>query len=248
MNRSEALQNPVLGIMVDKLASALGDRLRSVVLYGSAARGEFHRATSDLNLIVVLADMGARTLEALTPAVGWWRKKGQPPPRLFSSETLARETDVFPIEFLDIRDSHLVLRGEDPFSGIEVGTEFLRLECERELREKLMRLREGYVECHASRSALALLLTDSYTTFVALFRGCLHLVGASVPARNLEVVAAFCARAGLAGAPFEEVDRLKRGEEPPGDLKALFSRYHEQLTKVVGLVDRFHPGRGGEAR
>ncbi len=248
MKQSEALQNPVLGTMVDKVAEALGDRLRSVVLYGSAARGEFHRASSDFNLIVVLADMNASTLEALTPVVGWWRKKGQPPPRLFSSETLFRETDVFPIEFLDIRDSHLVLRGEDPFTGLQVGTMYLRLQCERELREKLMRLREAYVECHASRTALARLLTDSYTTFVSLFRGCLHMVGASVPAKNLEVVAAFCTRGGLEAAPFEDVDRLKRGEKPQGDLKALFSRYHDQLTKAVGLVDRFHPGKGGEAR
>jgi hypothetical protein len=127
----------------------------------------------------------------------------------------------------------VIVTGDDPFAATEVHPEHLRLQCERELREKMMRLREGYVETHDRPRELRRLLTDSYTTFVALFRGCLHLLGDDVPVHNDEVASAFCARGGIDAAPFHEVDRLKRGE--PVD---------EQLGRAVTTVDRFETGRG----
>ena len=248
MKVEQAMEQPALRRLVQGLIEALGPRLRSVVLYGSAARGDFHEGTSDLNVLLVLEDLDPATLETLSPSVARWCAKGHHAPRLFSPALIAESADVFPSEFLDIRAGRLVLHGDDPFARLEVRGASLRLQCERELREKMMRLREGYVECHARARDLSWLLTDSYTSFLALFRGCLRLLGGEPPAGSREVVAAFCERAGLDQAPFEEVARLKRGESAGADLKTIFSRYYEQLTKAVRTVDRFHHAQGGAAR
>ncbi|HEU4401517.1 MAG TPA: nucleotidyltransferase domain-containing protein [Candidatus Polarisedimenticolia bacterium] len=248
MNRAQAMQIPVVKRMVEGLSEALGTRLHSVVLYGSAARGDFQEAHSDFNMLVVLEDLEPPTLETLTPLVERWRAKGQHAPRLFTTALIQESADVFPIEFLDIRAGRVVLHGDDPFARLEVRGAYLRLQCERELREKLMRLREGYVECHARRRDLEWLLTDSYTSFVALFRGCLRLLGGEPPGSNADVVAAFCDRARLDPAPFEQVERLRRGETPQADPKSIFLRYHEQLSKAVRTVDRFHQPEGGGTR
>jgi hypothetical protein len=103
----------------------------------------------------------------------------------------------------------------------------------------MMRLREGFIETRGRSKALRLLLTESYPSFVALFRGCLHLLGEEVPIHNEEVVAAFSEQAELDAAPFVEVERLKRGETTESDPKTLFARYYEELTKAVHRVDRF---------
>lgn len=248
MAGTEIKESPVLKAMVGSLVEALGPRLRSVVLYGSAARGDFHEATSDFNLILVLEDLEPRTLEALTSPVERWRREGHHPPRLFTPALIAESADVFPIEFLDVRAAHVVLHGSDPFAHLEVRNGFLRIQCERELREKMMRVQEGYVECHARRRDLERLLIDSYATFVALFRGCLRLMGAEPPARGHEVVAAFCARAGIDPAAFEPVARLRRGEKPEADPKSIFSRYYDALAKAVRTVDRFQHPQGGGTR
>ena len=232
-------QSKALRRLIDDLTQTLGPSLRSVVLYGSAAGGEFDEKTSDVNLLLVLQDLEPATLERLAPAVRRWRRGGRMPPRLFTRETIADSADVFPIELLDLTSRRVVLHGDDPFDGLRVNRDHLRLQCERELREKLMRLREGYVEACSSRRALYRLLTASYTTFVALFRGCLRLLGAEPPARHREVVAAFCARAGIDDAAFEAVDRLKRGEPVAEDPKTIFSRYHAALARAVRAVDRF---------
>ena len=246
MTAADAMKDPHLERLLADLKEAIGASLEGVVLYGSAARGDFHAKTSDLNLLVVLRDLESATLEAVAPALRRWAKHGHPSPRLFTPALLAESADVFPIEMLDLRDFRVVLHGPDPLAGIEVGRENLRLQCERELRAKLMRLREGYIECHDRPRDLERLLTASYTTFVALFRGCLHLLGGQVPARNAEVVAAFCARSGLEAEAFEAVDRLKRGKGAEREPRAIFSRYYLELTRAVGKVDRFDSRQGGQ--
>jgi len=247
MTSSEAMAHPDLKRFLEELTVATGSKLLSVVLYGSAARGDFHEKTSDLNLILVLEDLSPATLEMLSPIIRRWLKKDHPSPRLFTPLLISESVDVFPMEMLDLQSSRLVLFGRDPFAGLAVGRAHLRLQCERELRTKLMRLREAYVECHDLPEELKRLLTGSYTTFVAVFRGCLSLMGGTVPLHNAEVVEAFCRRAGLAAGPFEEVDRLKRGESSNESLKVVFSSYYELLSRAVEKIDRFGI-QGGKSR
>jgi predicted nucleotidyltransferase len=239
MQASEAIENPVLREMVDNLKEALGDRLLSVVLYGSAARGDFQKATSDFNLLVVLDDLEPATLDALSPVVSRWVSRSQPFPRFFSAELIRNSTDVFPIEFLEIRTHHVILYGPDPLEDIVVRTDHLRLWCERELREKMMRLREAYMESKGKPRAVKRLLIESYSIFLAIFRGCLHLLGGDIPAHNENVVEAFCARADLDQAPFDTILRLRSGEKLDIDPPALFVKYYGELTKAVERVDRF---------
>jgi len=232
-------QDSLLARMVEDLKRSVGDRLLGVVLYGSAARGDYVEKTSDLNLLLVLRDLAPETLEGLSGPLERWRRKRQPTPRFFTPELLADSADVFPIEFLDIRESHRNVYGQDPLADLAIHADHLRIQCERELREKMMRLREGYAEAHGQKKQLERLLTDSYSTFAALFRGCLHLLGGTVPVHNEDVVSTFCERAGIERGPFAQVERLKRGESSGEDPKVLFRRYYEQLTEAVRHVDRF---------
>ena len=73
MNAADAMRHPQLGRLVADLEGALGERLVSVVLYGSAARGDYQEKTSDFNLLLVLRDLEPAPLEALSPARRRWR-------------------------------------------------------------------------------------------------------------------------------------------------------------------------------
>ncbi len=63
------------GPFVSKMGSAAGDNLRSIVLYGSAATGEFHPDFSNVNLLCVLHETSFATLSAIAPVVKWWTDK-----------------------------------------------------------------------------------------------------------------------------------------------------------------------------
>lgn len=225
--------------MVARLAGALGERLVSVVLYGPAAHGDDYRAVRQLHLLIVTADLGPETLAQLGDPIRWWLKSGEAWPRLFTRELLRDSLDIYPIELLDITRHHRVLHGQDPLAEITpAAPELLRLQCERELREKLMRLREGYVETRARPKALRELLAASYTSFALVWRGCLHLLGAEVPLHDREVAAALAARLDLDPRPFEEVADIAEGRGAT-DEPAVFARYYAGLERMVARIDRW---------
>jgi hypothetical protein len=147
--------------MVSQLGQALDSELVGAVLYGPRVREHTMAGPGPLNLMIVTSDLDPDTLASLSSPVRWWLGKGQPWPRLFSRALIRDSVDVFPVEFLDLSRHRKILCGEDPLLGIEVNESHLRLQCERDLREKLMRLREGYVECGGSVRELHKLMATS---------------------------------------------------------------------------------------
>lgn len=233
-------EHPLLKETVDRLVESGGDRLASVVLYGEAARGERYE-NLEYDLLVVLADLEPASLRRVAEPVRRWLRKGQRWPRIFSPALIEQATDVFPMEFLDICSHRVVLHGEDPLTSLDVRTDHLRLQCEREIREKMMRLREAYLEAQGSDRKLRRLCAESYPAFAAIFRGALRLEKDEVPARNADVVAAFCEQAVLDAKPFQEIERLKAGEGTGQPAEELFANYYAQLTRAVSAIDGFSP-------
>src|SRR5438552_5574529 len=127
---------------VEKMRTATGGNLTSVILYGSAAEGEFHPEYSDLNLLCVLQDTSFASLSKIAGAVEWWRKKKHHPPLILSPQELKDTADVFSIEFMDMKQRHRVLYGEDLLSNLDVPMHLHRSQIEYELREKLFLLRQ----------------------------------------------------------------------------------------------------------
>src|SRR5579863_6423929 len=95
--------------LVDRLKNAHGERLLSVVLYGSAATGEHKEHFSDLNVLCVLTHITPEELSSDGPIFEWWRAQGNPSPLLLSEKELRTSTDCFPIEFEDMKERRRVL-------------------------------------------------------------------------------------------------------------------------------------------
>ena len=56
-----------------------------------------------------------------------------------------RSRDVFGIELLDFQLCHHTVLGDDPFAALSFAKVDVRLQCERELKASLIRLRQGYL-------------------------------------------------------------------------------------------------------
>jgi predicted nucleotidyltransferase len=226
--------------LVERLTKALGDRLVSVVLYGSAAAGEHQAAFSDYNVLCVLSALTPRELAAAADVFRWWREKGSPAPLLLTEEELATSTDCFAIEFHDIKAHHRILYGRDLISALQVDDCFYRAQVEHELRAKLLRLRQKASGMLSQPDLLRRLLVDSLSTFCVLFRHALHLHGAAAPMRKREIVAAAGLRFGFDAGAFEKVldirdQRIKpRQAEPVG----LLEGYLAAIDRVIQAVDR----------
>jgi len=230
--------------LTERLKQAMPSGLRSVVLYGSAAAGDHLPGRSEYNVLVVADRLGVAELDALAGPARAWAKAGHRPPLLFTPAQLAASADAFPIEILDIQQSHRILFGEDPVAGIRVKPEHLRLELERELKGKLLALRESYLlACGKARRVLDL-LTASLSAFLVLFRASLRLYQDDVPAHKLEALRALARHVGFDPKVFLTVQALKEGrlESKAVEADALFAQYLGTIEEVADAVDRrLHP-------
>lgn len=229
----------VLTQLVDRLKKAYGDRLKSVVLYGSAAAGDHHGKFSDLNVLCVLAEVTPRELGESTAIVRWWREQGNPSPLMLSEEEVRDSTDCFPIEFHDIRERHRVLHGEDLVRDLAIDTCFYRAQVEHDLRAKLLRLRQKAAGVLADGNLLRTLLAESISTFCVLFRHALLLHGAEARFEKREVIEQARERFGIDPVPFLKLldlreEKIKARELDPVPLLA---DYMKQIHTVIEAVD-----------
>ena len=148
-----------------KVAGVFGDNLLSINLYGSGARGEYIREKSDLNFLIIIKSEGLSKLGGLWEYLVSWRKQAISTPLVLTESYVQSSLDSFPLEFLDMKDSHVTVFGEDPFDDIKIGLPHLRLQVERELKSKLLALRQGYLETRGKErelySLLSILLNSS---------------------------------------------------------------------------------------
>ena len=230
----------LLGQLVERLQKAAGANLKSVVLFGSAAAGHYQPKHSDLNVLCTLERLDGPALEALRPAMEWWTGKGNPHVLVFTLEELRCSADVFAIELLDIRARHKVLYGEDCFAGLDVPMDLHRIELEHELRSKLIRLRQAYMEVSGDSKRLLALLTDSVTSFLTLFRHTLIALGEEPPAHRHEVLDRLAARFGVDVAPFHTVLEIREEKRRPRDIDvtAVGRAYLAGVQRIADEVDR----------
>jgi len=162
----------------------------SAVLYGSLVRGEYAEGWSDVNLLLILESAAPEVLRALTSPFAGWARSHQPPPLVHTLAEWRRASDVFPVEITDIRGAYRVLRGEDPLADVQVERSELRVALERDLRGRLLRLRQGFVALAGDPGALAGLARDTAPSVLVLLRTALTLAGAQIPPTRADTVSA----------------------------------------------------------
>jgi hypothetical protein len=227
-----------------EMRTAYGADLASVVLYGSAARGEYRPGVSDLNVLVLLREVSPAALRRGSAAARAWVAEGNPPPLMMSTDEWRGSADVWAIELADMRDAHLTVAGADPFEGIDIRLEDLRMQCERELKGKQIQLRERYLLFAGEPAELGELLTRSFSTFLVLFRTVLRLGGEGGERDAESVLRRLGERVGLDPAPLLEVHRARAGGQklkPQADAPVV-TGYLDAVSRVVAYVDRLVHG------
>lgn len=226
---------------IDDLKATHGRNLASVILYGSAAAGDFIREHSDYNLLIALHKITPIDLRNAHACMREWHKMGHPIPVYFTVSELQNAADVFPIEFHQMEKARKVLYGTDVLADLRITDAFLRHQVEYELRSKLILLRRQYIPASASVEGLLNLMGESLPSFAALFSAVLMLHGVEPPATKHEIVALTVQHLGLSGATFEKIFNI-RAKNFVANLKDseandLFADYMEQIEKVIDSVD-----------
>ena len=228
-----------LSDFVLNLGKILNETLVSVILYGSAASGEFTDEHSNLNLLVVLKNSGLENLRAVSGLINQ-RRFRLIHPLILSEEYIQNSTDVFPIEFLDLKENYLVLAGRDVLKGISVDTKNLRFQCEHELKSKLIGLRQFYLRNNRQRLALLNFLLKSFTSTLHILRNVMRLKGKEAHYLKEDILKDISAEFKIDKDAWGKLAAVKnkRLKLNKNQIDELFVDFAHDLEKIVGIIDK----------
>jgi len=224
--------------LVDRLHYACGENLMSVVLYGSAAREDFHEQYSDVNLLVVLRHMRPEVYPALAGVLNWWSHEEKlRPPIVMTHEELRESADVFAIELLDMQSGHRTLHGEDVVSEIVVPMNLHRVEVEHDLRTTLLGLRNDLLLTNDGDDELKTVMAKSVTSVLTLFRHALIALGEDAPHGKAQVLEHAAEVFGFDGTPVRLALELRHGAHAVDNVRGVYHGYLNAILAVAHGLD-----------
>ena len=115
----------------------------------------------------------------------------------------------------------------------------LRQQCEREIKSKLIGLRQAYISSVGDRRMLTERFVSSMAGFMPLFRGIILLMGKERPIREDHVLSELAASTGVNTAIFRRLQDMKKKKLTlsKDEMNTVFEQYYEETEKIGNIID-----------
>lgn len=222
-----------------QLRKRIGEHLEGVILYGSLVRGEYVHSRSNINLLLIIRQFSLDIAQHCGSLHRRWGKDGVVAPLIINLAELRRSSELFPLEFFEIKDAHLLLEGRDPFPELHLTSTNLLVQCQQELTGNLFRIRQRFVEGEGKSEAIFALLPLSLTALMPCLRGLFRLLGHSPVGTSAAILERLFSTLQVEPRVFQEVLDVKRGLSSPGknEFPRLFDRYVQGLEALIRRVN-----------
>jgi hypothetical protein len=146
--------------------------------------------------------------------------------------------DVFPIKFLDMQQDYEVLAGEDVVKSLEIGRANLRLRCEQEIKNLMLKLRRMYMNSRSNPKALEGMLLRGYYSFLQSGDALAELITGKEYRKEEEVVEAIGA-IGLDAELLKRIAALRSGGSLGDDaaVKKTVGEFMTMIEKAAKMAD-----------
>jgi len=214
------------------LTATLGNEIKSLYLFGSMIiQEDFHFGISDINTFIIFKNESSnKTISKVSQIYKRYNKYPFSVPLMLKEREVLDAKDVFPVEFIEIKEKNMLLYGDDFLKDIELNLSDIRRQCETEIRAKIIGLRKMLF----SQDALIKnqdVLYKSLTSTIVLLKQILRIKGQSIPETRLDVLNAL---EGYFNQSFDGIKNLytmRRDEVKitKNILEALILKYIEDL-------------------
>ena len=229
---------PAADRLVAELRSVFGNRLRSVVAYGSHVE---EHGDGPITCLALVTGITAGDLEACAKLSHGWQRERIATPLLLPEDEFRRSLDAFPLEYGEMLRAHTLIFGVNPFDHVTIDPADLRRACETQIKSHLLHLRQGFIESGGTPRAVAGLVTASAPAFGALLRNIARLNGSSGASTTKDRAAATRDGARLAQIPDAVVAEILSLERPSGvsttDAAKLFPDYLAAVEQLARVID-----------
>jgi len=239
---SNAIDEKALSQAAESMRSALreysqlvqqiaGPALSGLTIFGDVLDAGFNPSHGAAASALVLERMDLNMLRGLAEHGPMLSRKHITAPFITTPDYIARSLDSFPLEFMEIHQRHATLCGRDHFAELEFSPQHVRLQCEREFKRVLIRLRQGLLAAAGREAVLGHLRWDISLHLLRTLSGVLWLKGET---RHLPREQILAESEKLLGGPLAGVRAaiLHRGEHDWAEFTALYNDV-EKLAKVA---------------
>ncbi|MEK7273649.1 MAG: hypothetical protein AAB110_00185 [Candidatus Desantisbacteria bacterium] len=235
---------------VSRLIEIYAANLKSIMIYGSAAQGEdFVIGHSNINLLVILNEITLLDLKKGAKLVSIGKRQKKIIPLFLTLQHIDTSSDVFPVEFMEMKENHVVVYGDEIFDSIVIHSENVRLQCESTLKGQIIKLRQGYLELMAKPELLKRLMIDSLTGLMPTIRNILRLKGkVTVAIKKNEVIGQLEKEYGIDTSSLLKVlgSKLKVTKLVGNEVESVFEQYLNVIQKLAIAVDKLKLNKGLE--
>ena len=142
-------------------------------------------------------------------------------------------------KYLNFKRNYVLVFGKDILKDLAFNPEFIRLQCEREIKGKLLILREAFLETSGKGRALKEVIGQSVSAFIAIFEALLYLKDKDLPKERREIIKNTCETFELDAGVFEKLLDIKTEKVKLNDTEIVkvFKGYLKEVRKLAKLVD-----------
>ena len=224
---------------LEKMLDMYGENLISVIVYGSAASGGYIKGVSDINSAFIFRELNFPVLKKGLRNISRGISDSIAAPLYLTREYISSSLDVFPIEFMDMKEKHVLLYGENIMSSMDIKGEHIRLFCEQQVKGKLVRIRQAYLEVGLSKKGMISLMTEALNTLIPVFRNLIRIKGGVPPLEKPAIIKALSAAFGLDAGVFLQVYGYSTGKEKitSAEAETLIDSFMNEVEKLSVMVD-----------
>ena len=235
-----------------------GDLLSMVALYGSAATGTWVSGVSDINILIVVEKADPDKLIEFGAALGKRNliQRYRITPHILSRQELDTSSDIFPVEYLELRETLELVEGENLFADLHVNIENLRHQVEAMTRGSVNTLRQIVIASAGDRRRLHASLKGWSGRQIPLYRAVLRLAAmakgsaeataapdtaSKQSGKELDgIISKMAESLGLDKTPFLELQELReQGAKGGVDPLALIPQLQRQYLLMLDKVDTY---------
>ena len=231
--------------LADGLQQAEDGNLVSLTV--STARFSVSTALSDrMSVLIVVRNGEPEKLAAFAPVIRRFAKKFGRPPFVVTHDDLRTSTDIFPIRYQNLQADYEVLAGIDVLAELTFEAEHVRLRCEQELCNVLLRLRNRFIADHDQPRALTKTLKQAAGPFLVALATAVELKTGLTPENADATLATAQKMLDLDSATIAAVRTITESGSIQNNVNQSYAAFVATAEAAVRMVDKLDTS-GGES-
>ncbi|HPS58767.1 MAG TPA: hypothetical protein PK514_11740 [Spirochaetota bacterium] len=229
-----------LKVFLNEIFDLYRDDLVSIIAFGSCVSSDFNSDSSDINLLVIYSDLNIVDLDHVAMIAQRWARKRNFAPRFLSRKNLTDSARYFQIDMLEMKDSHIILCGEDILQQVPVDEKNMLWQLSHDLKSIRMRIKQQYWRSSGNPVMMKNILVKRFTSLAHLARVMLFLMKKQPPSSLRDVMTAAQKEFGLSGEFIEKMFNIKSGRLKPG--RKELASYFQELMDLIRSLDNAADG------